>query len=261
MTSDSNRRIEILRPVVRTPDQTGDDPTALSSCTWWQRYSSAVKTLPETTRKTVETDARYIVDRAFPLKGQTLDEAAFGENRVRVGIVVGSVQSGKTASMLAVGSLLLDRGVDILVVLAGTRVALWLQTYERLLAQLDGSDVFTAWERNSVRTLVPQPEDILAGERVDPVAYLRGARHKVKSALSAGRPSIFVIPKEDDHLLALGRFLTEMTTPGPKDGRSVSMVVLDDEADDASVLNADSSSKITPKFIQQLWASSISAPQ
>jgi len=264
MTADFIRRVETLRPaVILTESEHVDQPQNLPP-TWWGQYSEAVKSLPETTRKIVESDARYIADCAIPLDGSSINESSFGESRLRVGIVVGSVQSGKTASMLAVGALLLDRGIDILVVLAGTRVALWLQTYERLLTQLDGSDMLSAWERSSFRALVPQPEDILAsGDRVDPVAYLRGARHKVTTALRAGRPSIFVVPKEDDHLLALGRFLHEQTTAPYLTHRDqpITMVVLDDEADDASVLNADDNGKITPKFIQQLWASSASAPQ
>lgn len=264
MTADSIRRVETLRPMEKSLTKEPNEQGEEHSSTWWGRYSEAVKGFPITTRKIVENDARYIADCAVPLDGSAIRESAFGVNRVRVGIVVGSVQSGKTASMLAVAALLLDRGIDILIVLAGTRVALWLQTYERLLAQLDGSDMFTAWERNSVRALVPQPEDILAsGDRVDPVAYLRGARHKVKSALRAGRPAVFVVPKEDDHLLALGRFLSELTNSEnlTSTNRSATMVILDDEADDASVLNADDNGKITPKFIQQLWASAASSPQ
>lgn len=264
MEGGSVRRIETLRPAGKSEGDEKTFPAEDATHTWWGRYSDAVKMLPATTRQVVEIDARYIADCAVPLDGEKIQESSYGVSRVRVGIVVGSVQSGKTASMLAVGALLLDRGIDLLVVLAGTRVALWLQTYERLLAQLDGSDMLSAWERSSLRALVPQPEDILAnGDRVDPVAYLRGARHKVKAALNAGRPSIFVIPKEDDHLLALGRFLSELTTPttSTQKTRPISMVVLDDEADDASVLSADDNGKITPKFIQQLWASSASSPR
>jgi hypothetical protein len=41
---------------------------------------------------------------------------------------MGSVQSGKTASMLGVSALAIDNGIDIIVVLAGTRLSLWRQT-------------------------------------------------------------------------------------------------------------------------------------
>lgn len=263
MTSAYSSRIETLRPTSDPDNATTQNPPNGDPESWWARYSEAVIHLPATTRTVVESDARYIAGQALPQSDQSIDESSFGPNRVRTGIVVGSVQSGKTASMLAVAALLLDQKIDILVVLAGTRIALWLQTYERLLNQLDGSDLFSAWKRNSQRALVPQPEDILANEdRVDPGRYLLGARNKVRAAMAGGKPVIFVVPKEDDHLLALGRFLDAQTsaTPIATRTRPTTMVVLDDEADDASVLDAIDGSKITPKFIQQLWSSTKSAP-
>lgn len=250
--------VETLRPVAL--NGSGCPPEAIQenkSCSWWDRYSLAISKLPEDTRSILEADARYISTCALPMIGREVDISAFGRDRVRTGIVVGSVQSGKTANMLAVAALLLDCHVDMLVILAGTRVALWLQTYERLLNQLDGTDLYSAWQRNSHRVLVPQPEDILSGdERVDPVRYLRGARLRVKNALENQRPIIFVVPKEDDHLLALAKFLDEHIESGVSEsrGRTLNLVVLDDEADDASILDARECRRITPKFIQNLWS-------
>lgn len=264
MTGEKVGRIETLRPMPEESSKGGASSHVLEqNSTWWDRYSHATSRLPHATREIIKADATYIAEHAAPYKGEILDEAAFGASRVRTGIVVGSVQSGKTASMLAVAALLLDQGIDILVVLAGTRVSLWLQTYERLLEQLDGSDLYSAWTRSSARALVPQPEDVLASsDRVDPSKYLQGARNKVRSALQGGKPVIFVVPKEDDHLLALGRFLETHTGQALDKDRpkATTMVVLDDEADDASVLDSADSGKITPKFIQQLWASPKSLP-
>lgn len=263
MASDQSKEIETLRPVA-LPRPTPQDPTTQDDGTWWGRYAKSLARLPEDTRAVVADDARYIADAAVPAGGDGIaDWSAYGDDRVRTGIVVGSVQSGKTASMLAVAALLLDRGVDLVVVLAGTRVALWLQTYERLLAQLDGSTLSTHWQRSQVRTLVPQPDDILVDhDRVDPYRYLRGARLRVRAALRAGNPSIIVIPKEDDHLLALAKFLSEQASAecAALRSRPIFMAVLDDEADDASILDAREGARITPQFIQYLWASDHSAP-
>lgn len=256
MTTEPETKVEILRPVQAKDQQGPSDSVTDTIETWWERYTKAVSSLPETTLRIVAADALFIAERAVPMKNGFIDTVAFGKDRIRSGIVVGSVQSGKTASMLSVAALLLDNKIDILVVLAGTRVALWLQTYERILNQLDGSDMLNAWKRNSVRTLVPQPEDVLSdGDRVDPISYLRGSRTKVKTSLAARRPVIFIVPKEDDHLLALGRFLGEQLIDPQLLSRqhALTMIVLDDEADDASVLDAADSGKITPKFIQQLW--------
>ncbi|RYE45628.1 MAG: hypothetical protein EOP24_19365 [Hyphomicrobiales bacterium] len=264
MNEFSVARIETLRPVSEherapLPDTSPDG----GSSSWWGRYTHSIANFPSDTREVIEADATYIVKHAMPQINGALDEGAFGASRVRTGLVIGSVQSGKTASMLAVGALLLDQGVDILIVLAGTRVSLWLQTYERLLEQLDGSNIYTAWKRSAARALVPQPEDVLAAaDRVDPSKYLLGARNKVRSALAGGKPAIFVVPKEDDHLLALGRFLDAHVPAvlSADASKAMRMVVLDDEADDSSVLDAMDGRKITPKFIQHLWSNNQSVP-
>lgn len=260
----SQPAFETLRPVRLGPGMTGASGVATEPRTWWERYSRALSGLSSHTQDVLADDGRYIADQAVPRTPQGApDDAAFGSDRMRTGIVVGSVQSGKTASMLAAAALLLDQGIDILIVLAGTRVALWLQTYERLLVQLDGSSADTAWQRDRARVLVPSPEDVLSGvERLDPGRYLRGPRRQVAEALRVRRPILYVIPKEDDHLLALGRHLEEMVSTALLDSRAepIRLVVLDDEADDASILDARDGRRITPEFIQALWASELTRP-
>lgn len=259
----SLKKIEVLRrqqPEISVPASAAFHST---SSKWWEIYQKSLAKLPLQTQQVVQEDARYIADRVMPMIDLALDQDAYGEARVRTGVVVGSVQSGKTASMLAVGALILDRQVDILIFLAGTRVPLWLQTYERLLSQLDGSSIDTAWQRDRVRTLVPQPEDVLRSEsRVDPFAYLRGQRRRAEKGLSERIPLIVVVPKEDDHLLALAKFIGDLlgSSERTQRGNPISMVVLDDEADDASVLDAEDSGKVTPKFIEMLWSVGQSKP-
>jgi len=228
----STETLRPLRLLARDPEPV---PTAAPDGTWWGCYSGALTRLSPASAAVVEMDARYIVERAdpIPLPGHER-VSVYPPERVRTGIVVGSVQSGKTASMLGLAALLLDRGVDVLVVLSGTRVALWLQTYARLLAQLDGSNRENAWKRDSVRALVPNPFDVLGNElRADPRRYLRGQRRRVERAFAAGRPVLFVTPKEDDHLLELARFLAKVVPDSALEQRAepIRMVVLDDEAD------------------------------
>ncbi|UPG86386.1 Z1 domain-containing protein [Luteibacter aegosomatis] len=148
----------------------------------------------------------------------------------------------------------LDEGVDLLILLAGTRVSLWLQTYERLLSQLDGSDVESAFRRRDQRLILPQPADVLFEKRADPSRYLQ--RPLARQALKAGRPIICVVPKEDDHLLSLRRFLVDVVDGAFLSSRedAFSILLLDDEADDASVLDSDRAQKITPRLIASLWS-------
>lgn len=229
--------------------------SAIGGAPWWARYRASVEgRLSPTALSVLEGDARYIIEKALPCHGETIDASAWPESRVRTGMVVGSVQSGKTASMLGVAAMALDAGVDLLILLAGTRVSLWLQTYERLLAQLNGSTAENAYRRRSARLILPQPADILHEERADPARYLQ--RPLARQALKANRPIICVIPKEDDHLLMLRRFLSDVVTDdylGSRD-KPYSILLLDDEADDASVLDSERSQKVTPRLITALWS-------
>ena len=61
----------------------------------------------------------------------------WGEGRLRKGMVVGSIQSGKTASMLGVIGKCLEKGTKIVVLLSGTKTSLWHQTLLRFYDELD----------------------------------------------------------------------------------------------------------------------------
>lgn len=257
MTSgaDPNLRPPLVVPVGAPTVARDGHHNASPSDAWWTRYRSSIaERQSENAVEILEDDARFIVDRAMPSIASGLDITAWPPGRVRTGMVVGSVQSGKTASMLGVAAMALDRGVDLIVLLAGTRVGLWLQTYERLLAQLDGSTPDDAFRRREARLILPQPADILNEQRAEPSRYLQ--RPLAKLALKAGRPLICVVPKEDDHLLMLRRFLQHVVDEPFLDLRDkpFSMLVLDDEADDASVLDSENSLKVTPRLITALWS-------
>jgi len=245
--------------IVPVGDGSADDGpkpgSPVGGAPWWARYRASIDgRLSPTALSVLEDDARYIIEKALPRQGDALHAAAWPESRVRTGMVVGSVQSGKTASMLGVAAMALDAGVDLLILLAGTRVSLWLQTYERLLGQMDGSTADNAYRRRSERLILPQPADILNDQRADPARYLQ--RPLARQALKAGRPIICVIPKEDDHLLMLRRFLSDIVTDDYLAARNkpYSILLLDDEADDASVLDSERSQKVTPRLITALWS-------
>lgn len=254
-------RIETLVPT-RSARQAVAGQTSVAKDGWWTAYRGRLSNLSEAAQRVLEEDSRAIANAALPVCADgALELGSWPASRVRSGIVVGSVQSGKTASSLGVCAHLLDRGVNIVVVLAGTRVALWMQTLERLLDKLDGSTPSTAWKRNEKRVLVPEPEDILNSQaRLPARQYLPSRKFMAAKALREGRPILVVVPKEDDHLLELGKFLEAICPNEFLDlcPRPLGMVVLDDEADDASVLDALESGRVTPQFIQRLWGDRLS---
>lgn len=234
------------------------------SLSWWETYSSSLSHLTNTTREVLETDCRYIVDRGIFGAGDP-DVANWPPGRVRRGLVMGSVQSGKTASLMGVSAMALDRGVDIVVILAGTRLSLWQQTLERLKAQLDpGPDSSAKRRRRHLLPAVP-PELKLSPSRRYPFTRVQVAR-----ALRLRRPSIVVAMKHTDHLYALRRSLADSVFPEvARAGRTVHMLVIDDESDDGSILDAaveagldplTAKLKQIPRSIADLWAPPSPAP-
>ena len=171
---------------------------------------------------------------------------------------MGSVQSGKTASMFGVTALSLDQGVDIVVILAGTRLSLWRQTYDRLTEQLDVGEDGPAKLRR--RHLCPASGAALEGSLQD---IYRIPSAQAKRKLRERKPIIIVAMKQTDHLYALGRTLRDSVFPQVVElGRPAHMLVLDDEADDGSILDAVVEAgrapfwegyKQIPRAIADLW--------
>ena len=237
--------------LIRVRDRNGAEEEPLPpNATWLERYGRlGLESLSSTAREIIHDDADYLVEKCI-VPPSSVD--SWSGSRSRTGLVVGAVQSGKTASMLAVSAGLLDRGLDILVVVAGTRIALWRQTYERLLTQLDGTTSSTFRTRRKRRLIIPHPAPIMDAEiRPGAVTYMAGEVSRFREALKRRRPVIIVIPKIEDHLLAVSKFFEECLVEEATK-RTVEMVILDDEADDGSVLDADIR-KIIPRRIEMLW--------
>ena len=237
------------------------NPPALQEAdSWWARYKAQLTGLTDTARASVEADSRYILQRGI-LAADTAKPEEWSSRRSRTGLVMGSVQSGKTASMLGVSALAIDNGLDIIVVLAGTRLSLWRQTYERLVQQLDSGEENA---QKIKRRLLCPPPGIALSEQTHPLTTIyRLPPAQVRQRLSQGRPLIIVAMKQTDHLHALAASLRANVFSAVKElDRTVHMLVLDDEADDGSILDAivESSQdpiygrlKQIPRAIANLW--------
>lgn len=235
-------------------------PVPSAADSWWARYSNQLQSLSATARAAVEADSRYILERGVFGAGEPGPQT-WPATRTRTGLVMGSVQSGKTASMLGVSALAMDRGVDIVVVLAGTRLSLWRQTYNRVLEQLDSGPDDAA--KRARRILCP-PAPLALSETNVPLARvysLLGAT--VKQRLSQRRPIILVAMKQTHHLRAISENLRKNLFEAVRElDRPVHMLMLDDEADDGSILDAvvEASEdpvygnlKQIPRAIANLW--------
>lgn len=228
--------------------------------TWWSRYAAELGQMTSTARGVLHTDCTYIVERGLFGAGPP-DATTWPESRTRTGLVMGSVQSGKTASMFGVTALALDQGIDIVVILAGTRLSLWRQTYERMVEQLDAGEEGVSKARR--RLLCPPSGVVLSGAPATLDSTYRLPSAQVRRKLSQRQPMIVVAMKQTDHLYALGRELRQsLFGEVARLDRAVHMLVLDDEADDGSVLDAvieqsqgplSPSLKQIPRAIADLW--------
>lgn len=235
-------------------------PAPQQADSWWSRYKAQLTGLTDTARASVEADSRYILQRGI-LAADTTKPEDWSFRRSRTGLVMGSVQSGKTASMLGVSALAIDHGLDIIVVLAGTRLSLWRQTYERLAQQLDSGEENA--QKIKRRLLCPSPGIALSEQTHPLTTTYRLPPAQVRQRLSQGKPLIIVAMKQTDHLHALAASLrTDVFSAIKELDRTVHMLVLDDEADDGSILDAivESSQdpiygklKQIPRAIANLW--------
>lgn len=251
--------------VDRPPSQKGLERISLRvpSTSWWSRYESALvdSGLTETARKVIEYDSTYIVEHGIFGSGHP-DDGNWPASRSRQGLVMGAVQSGKTASMLGVIALALDRKIDLIIVLAGTRLALWEQTYRRLSGQLRLADMLPSAQPP---LLVPAAGSLDNESSEPPSGRLyEVARQRYRRLHANGQPVIAVVMKHPSHLQAMTRAIKKFFIPAiEEDGRSAHMLVIDDEADDGSILDADRErfldpfgghNKQIPPAIVDLWA-------
>lgn len=193
-----------------------------------------------TSLEVLENDCSYILDKGVMLSTKNAD-GLWPMSRHRSGMVMGAVQSGKTASMLGVTAMAVDAGVDIVVLLAGTRVALWRQTFDRLIDQLKPS---------SADHLFPSP-GLVAHEAqgVGLHDWFKMSSPKARRALRDRRPILMVVMKHGHHLAAAARMLHERVFPQISGvDRPVRMLILDDEADDGSILDSVVENELDPSL-------------
>jgi hypothetical protein len=223
-----------------------------ASINWelWNRYRSYVKA----------KDASFPVDHLDDLTDKILDSCANPKSPGswdRRGMVVGNVQSGKTANYAGLINKATDAGYKLIIVIAGIHNTLRSQTQVRIDEGYIG--------RNSADLLLRgKTNRIGVGNfKVDTEIYSytssdekgdfnKGIATKLNVPIGGKSPTVLVIKKNksvlENLILWLNQFAVDDSS-GNRKIRNVPVLVIDDEADNASV---NSGTEIDVKTINRL---------
>ena len=237
---DESRSIFLWGPQLPAPDTDNFNPR---SANWWEQYATSLRVPPGAARELAESSRRIASLLPDPEDWAT-------HPRPFRGLVVGAVQSGKTASMIGVSAVALDQGFRIIIVLAGTKDDLRQQTARRfntqLLRQCDpipGSSATTLGTPTG-----PGPLGGFALPYSVDASRFNILQVRVKSALSRGEPCVLIIKKHSSSLAEVRAALMWSYERYGVD--SLPTLILDDECDDASVESSDTT---IPAAIANLW--------
>ena len=212
---------------------------------FWNRYKRYLEEVKHWNPR-VTTNLGKISDEILDLCGDP-EEAHFN---IR-GLVLGDVQSGKTANYTAICNKAADTGYRIIIILAGLQENLRKQTQERLDAECSG--------RKSEYYLDPKAEQGIKNQPVGVGRYVQqGIQKKIASFTSVTKdfdsgvlrsndlgienvncPVILVIKKNKKILNNLIKWLSSNNTHNAAGQIDLPLLLIDDEADNASVNTKD----------------------
>lgn len=163
------------------------------------------------------------------------------------GLVLGFVQSGKTANFTGLINKSLDVGYKVVIVLAGMHNDLRSQTQLRLEEEVVGIVDRITEEKKGVAIInsnVPQVETWTTVEKDISSSNTVGVRNLTK-------PALLVVKKNKDVLEALLEALSQSINIYAEN-KNVPVLFIDDEADQASVDTSNSNKNEDPKTINRL---------
>ncbi|MDB2671393.1 Z1 domain-containing protein [Candidatus Poseidoniales archaeon] len=230
--------------------------------TWWEQYVGSLK-------------GQYGISSSFSLQAieeidrstnEILSTDNFPEfesdiwnenNGLRIGAAVGSIQSGKTASMIGLAAKGFDKGFKIVIVLCGLKNDLRSQTANRFTRDLlcRGEKIMFEGEVLGFNHPLGKGKH---GPRKDcwspsisgDVNHQAGlVRRKLRTELRKGNNVLIVAKKNVNTLDSLGDAISSLCQRIP--ASDVPLLIIDDEFDEASVQRNEEAP--TPERITQIW--------
>jgi hypothetical protein len=200
---------------------------------YWDRYRKLLAATHFSGQVIATLDE--VTERVLGLLENPLAEGSWD----RRGLVVGHVQSGKTANYTGLICKAADAGYRIIVVIAGVHNNLRNQTQQRIDEGLIG--------RDSARLLSGAGDHFVGVGRMDrtrrPVTFTNSHRDFNKATASSvgirlqnlNEPAVFVIKKNSNTLMHLLAWLNEHSAKVGGKTVDLPMLLIDDEADNASI--------------------------
>jgi hypothetical protein len=204
---------------------------------YWDRYKNYLlesKGWPEGIVSTLDDDSDVILD----FLGNPKDSKSW----IRHGLLIGDIQSGKTANYTSVINKAADAGYQVIILLTGTTENLRIQTQSRIDMEFIG--VSSSKRTNATFDADWKPIGVAKGNGIpqkQPISYTSvnqdfqiSTSEQISMRIQDNSTSIFVIKKNKTILNNLSSWLSRNNA---KDGNvyQLSALVIDDEADNASV--------------------------
>ena len=214
-------------------------PARRATCDFffWKRYERYLQEIKQWNPRLTGSLGR-VSDEIVDLLGDPESDEPFQ----RRGLVLGDVQSGKTANYTAICNKAADTGYRVIIVLAGMMENLRQQTQERLDAEFSGilSQYFLDPSKREIENLSVGVGRYGKEKRVESFTSVVGDFNKRiltqlnLSLLSVSSPVLFVIKKNKSILNNLIRWLQSNNTDATG-SINLPMLLIDDEADNASI--------------------------
>lgn len=169
------------------------------------------------------------------------------EQRKRYGLVLGDVQSGKTSTYAGLICKAADAGMKVVILLAGTTETLRQQTQERIEEDIVGLTIRSDYFQNTKTTPVgvgnlPDWENKVTAYTLYEEDFNMARARTMTSIGTHQSLVLFVVKKNVPVLTHLLEWLTGPNQSLNEDGKlPYSLLLIDDEADNASINTKDSS--------------------
>lgn len=214
---------EEVKPWLNEAEEAIEDQNGWFYWSRYKKYLMYTKHWARSTVRTIERDTWNVLD----LMANPNVEAGFE----RRGLVVASVQSGKTANYIGLICRAADAGYKIIIVMAGVHNVLRNQTQARLE---DGFTGFNIVEQQSIEAVGVGLDNgtrrpIACTSREADFNKKRASALKGIQTAHTNEPWLFVIKKNSNSLKQVYEWLRDNASPDDQ------LLLIDDEADNASI--------------------------